>query len=175
MIDWFALLTPFLVLPVVLLFVFVGCALSHSASSATPSLTMRLTNRVVGAPLPRMSFNAHIEFTDPMGMVTYGVELAPMTDPTIGIRGGESVETRHRDTSRLGATPPAFEWTITNPRVGTWTVTCQAFRDSINEYPFRGMPQVRNVVSGEPTAHEVYFQLIRDPAGNPIIQPTGSI
>jgi hypothetical protein len=38
MTDWFALLTPLLVLPIILLFVFVGCALDRAGHSNLPIL-----------------------------------------------------------------------------------------------------------------------------------------
>lgn len=176
MIDWFVLLTPLLVLPIVLLFVFVGCALSHDAAGPPPpsvSLIMRLINRAGAMSVHHMSFNARIVFTPPgmmMPAYNYGVELASGSRPTLSITVGESLEASSEDQTQLTATPPVFAWKITQPRFATWTVTCHVYRDAVNQYTFRGMPIVRSV--GSRTETEVSFELIPDlSTGEPIIQP----
>ena len=114
MLDWFVLLTPLLVLPIVLLFVFVGCPLAHPALRRTLTLNLSLSNETA----ERVTQVEFLVFPPGARMAS---DMRTITAP--GVDG------------RFTATVPLTDQT------GTWQVECRVSIERAGSRVFAG--QVR--------------------------------
>jgi hypothetical protein len=148
MIDWFVVLTPLLAFPVVLLFVFVGCA----AAEAMPGEGTHVDVDGPGIPVDvtlvlyipsRAGFTVSSVTFDVTAMGTDTREsefrLEPGGDPMMptitsrAVRGGELVGNLG---TRAEADNYRYSLILTTPRSATWQVTC------------------RVAISGDPAMHQ---------------------
>lgn len=124
MVDSFVLWTPLFLLPVVLLLVFVGCALSHSVTVFSPVVfSLSHTADII---VDRVTFAGEpIMLTGVSGAVTYAVTLNRTGAPIVTGAGMVS-ESDGREMDRSRASGTVAEWLIERPRAGTWRIRVTA-------------------------------------------------
>jgi hypothetical protein len=131
MLDWYVLVTPLLLLPIVSLFVFVGCALEHAVLSPRPDILLTWN--------PSQLDRAHVALL----RVEFGISLPSSTLPNI-VRESEGPPTSGRFEYDLGTITPAQE--------GMWTVVCKAWYMRMGTAEVQAEPRMGLSVSAMATS-----------------------
>jgi hypothetical protein len=138
-IDSFVWLTPLLVLPLILLFVFVGCALPHSGRPPPPPpidapYVMLLVENPDGLAITQVQFVVRLQEPGSTTTTTTTLTLAPPADATeSGPLLGDYVPLF--DPVGPSGTYPAFRFQISIANIGTWTVGCTVSVSGVTPSP----------------------------------------
>ncbi len=124
MIDPFVLLTPLLVSPIVVLFVFVGCALTHHGLPTFPPTVILDLQNPDDLAITQVEFDVSVQAAGGTTTTT-AVTLTPpanvsMTGPALGSSYTPLISLARPPR----ANPGYFRYSITEANTGTWTVRC---------------------------------------------------